>query len=76
MQFYNKIMLYFWIAAGFVILIGVTIMGFMDGFEIWMYYYLFAGLCFLMFFVRRWMMKRYEKHLKWLEEQNEKEAQQ
>lgn len=76
MQFYNKIMLYFWLAAGFVILIGVTIMGFMDGFEIWTYYYLFAGLCFLMFFVRRWMMKRYEKHLKWLEEQNEKEAHQ
>jgi hypothetical protein len=27
-----------------------------------------------MFFVRRWMMKRYEKHLKWLEEQKEKEG--
>jgi Na+/melibiose symporter-like transporter len=70
MGLYNKIMLYFWLVAGILIFIVVTVMGFKEGFKIWNYYYLFSGLAILMFIVRRWMMKRMEKHLKYLSEQN------
>jgi len=63
-------MLYFWLVAGILIFIVVTVMGFKEGFKIWNYYYLFSGLAILMFIVRRWMMKRMEKHLKYLSEQN------
>jgi hypothetical protein len=50
-------------------------MGFTEksGFKIWAYYYLFSGLSFLMYFVRRWMMKRMEKHLKYMAEKEASE---
>lgn len=73
MQTYNKIMLYFWLFVGIAIFIAVTYMGFMYGFKLWGYYYILSGLALLMFFMRRFMMRRYEKHMKWLEEQNQKE---
>lgn len=69
MQLYNKIMLYFWLFAGFLSLIGITIMAFIEGFELWMYYYIIPIICFFMYFVRKWMMGRMEKHLQFLEEQ-------
>jgi hypothetical protein len=73
MQAYNKIMLYFWLFAAVLIFIVVTFMGFKQGFELWAYYYMFSGLALLMFIVRRWMMKRMEKHMQFLESQKEKE---
>lgn len=66
---YNKIMLYFWFVVSIVIFITVTYMGFMYGFKLWGYYYIFAGLALLMFFARRYMMRRMEKHMEWLENQ-------
>jgi hypothetical protein len=50
-------------------------MGFTEksGFKIWAYYYLFSGLAILMFIVRRWMMKRMERHLKYMAEKEAKE---
>jgi hypothetical protein len=74
MQLYNKIMLYFWLFAGILIFLVVTYMGFTEksGFKIWAYYYLFSALAILMFVVRRWMLKRMEKHLKWMEEEKAK----
>lgn len=68
MQFYNKIMLWFWLLIGFLTLIVVTVMGFKHGFGVWAFYYIFVLIAFGMYFFRRWMMKRMEKHMKWLEE--------
>jgi SNF family Na+-dependent transporter len=69
MEFYNKIMLYFWLSM-FVLITGVvTFMGVQYGFERWYFYYVFALLALLMFVVRRWMMRRMKKHLEFLEEQ-------
>ena len=73
MRFYNKIMLYFWLVAGILIFIVVTVMGFKEGFKIWNYYYLFSGLAILMFIVRRWMMKRMYRHLNEMAQQKEAE---
>lgn len=70
MNAYNKIMLYFWLVVGSFITIAITYLGFTAGFEKWAFYYLFAGLAFFMYFMRRWMMKRMERHLKFLEEQS------
>lgn len=70
MQLYNKIMLFFWLFIGILIFVIVTYMGFTEksGFKIWSYYYLFSGLALLMFVVRRWMLKRMDKHLKFMAE--------
>lgn len=69
MKTYNNIMLYFWLAASIVLFIVVTYMGITEGFRKWAFYYVFAGLAFLAFITRRWMLKRMEKHMKYLEEQ-------
>jgi hypothetical protein len=66
-------MLYFWLFVGIAIILGVTYMGFMYGFELWGYYYILGVMAILMFFLRRFMMRRYEKHMQWLEEQKKNE---
>ncbi|MDG1427903.1 MAG: hypothetical protein P8H56_11550 [Crocinitomicaceae bacterium] len=73
MQSYNKIMLYFWLFAGFFIAIGITYMGITEGFSKWMTSYVFALLCFIMFFMRRYMMRRMAKHVAFLEEKKKAE---
>jgi hypothetical protein len=73
MQLYNKIMLYFWLFAAILIFLVVTFKGFQEDFKIWGYYYTFSGLALLMFFARRFMMRRMIKHLKYMEEQEAKE---
>lgn len=62
MQTYNKIMLYFWLAAAILIFAVVTVMGFKDGFEVWAFYYIFSGVATMAFLSRRWMMKRMERN--------------
>lgn len=69
MNTYNKIMIYFWLVTAIVIFVATTYMGFMYGFKIWAYYYIFAGLALLMFFARRYMVRRMERHMEWLENQ-------
>jgi len=49
--------------------IVVTYMAISEGFRKWAFYYVFAGIALLMFIVRKWMIKRMEKHMKYLEEQ-------
>lgn len=73
MNFYNKIMLYFWLAAAILIFIVITYLSITEGFKKWSFYYVFAFLAFLAFITRKWMMKRMEKHLQFLEEQNKAE---
>lgn len=58
--------------AAFLFIV-VTYMAITEGFRKWAFYYVFAGIALLMFIVRRWMIKRMEKHLKYLEEQNQQE---
>jgi len=67
-------MLYFWLAAAVLIFAVVTVMGFRDGFDVWAYYYLFAGLAAAAYLSRRWMMKRFERNHKefYGEKDNEK----
>lgn len=67
MQFYNKIMLYFWLSVSVLLFLAITYMGITEGFKKWAFYYVFAGLALLAFITRRWMMKRMEKHQQYLE---------
>ena len=67
-------MLYFWLIAGTIITIGVTLKMFQEGLPEgwlrWRFSYLFAVLCFLMYFIRRFMMRRMDNHLEYLANKN------
>lgn len=76
MNGYNKFMEWFWLGVGLLILIGVTVMGFLEGFNRWYFYYILAFMALATYFMRRWMRKRMEKHLRWMEEQKKLEEQQ
>jgi cell division protein FtsW (lipid II flippase) len=69
MNFYNKVMLYFWLAAAVIIFIITSYMSYSEGIKKWGFYYIFVASALLMFLVKRWMMKRMAKHLNYLEEQ-------
>lgn len=69
MNFYNKVMLYFWLAAAILIFIITSYMSYSEGIKKWGFYYIFVVSALLMFLVKRWMMKRMAKHLNYLEEQ-------
>jgi hypothetical protein len=69
MQLYNKIMLYFWLATGIVSLVIVSFNCLTIGFDKWGFYFSMPIVAFLMYFFKRWMMKRMEKHIKFLESQ-------
>jgi len=45
-------------------------MSYTDGIKKWWPYYVFVLTSLGMFFFKKWMMKRMEKHLKYLEEKN------
>lgn len=72
MERYNQIMLYFWLFVGVFALVAVTYFGIIEGFDKWAYYYIFPGLAILMFLMRRYMMKRMQKHLEYLQELEKK----
>jgi uncharacterized membrane protein YcaP (DUF421 family) len=63
-------MLNFWLVIAIVMTLFITYKSFTEGVEKWRGYYVFVVLAFLMFFVRKWMMKRMEKHLKYLQDKN------
>ena len=77
MNLYNKIMLYFWLIAGTIITVGVTLKmfgeGLPNGWLKWRFYYLFAVLCFVMYFLRKLMIRRMEKHMVFLENKAKEE---
>ena len=66
-------MLYFWLATSIFLFIAITYLGFTEGFKKWAPYYVVAFLAFMMYFMRKWMMKRAERHMKFLEEQHKAE---
>lgn len=76
MKGYNRVMEIFWLSIGMLIIIIVTVMGFMYGFDRWWQSYIFAILALGSYLLRRYMRKRMEKHMGFLqnEEQNEKQG--
>jgi flagellar biosynthesis protein FliQ len=62
-------MLYFWLVVGIVSLIVVSFNCITVGVDKWGLYFSMPLIAFLMFFFKRWMMKRMEKHMKFLESQ-------
>ncbi len=73
MQLYNKIMSYFWLAAGCVLLVVITYLSMTQGIKKWGFYYFFVVSAFGMYFFKKWMMKRMEKHIAYLQEQQAKQ---
>jgi hypothetical protein len=69
MNKYNKVMLFMWLLVSIGSLITVTVMGIIEGFERWYSYYVITFISFFMYIIRRWMMKRMEKHLEYLKSQ-------
>ena len=66
MNKYNKFMLYLWLVVSIGSALIVTFKGITEGFERWYSYYVISGISFFMYFIRRWMMKRMEKHMEYL----------
>ena len=66
MNKYNKIMLYLWLTVAIASAIIITFKGISEGFERWYSYYIISAISFFMYIVRRWMIKRMEKHLEYL----------
>lgn len=73
MNSYNKFMLKLWLIASIVLPIVITYLVIKDGFDKWGAYYVLAGFTFIIYLLRRFMMKRMEKHLQFLNEKNEAE---
>jgi quinol-cytochrome oxidoreductase complex cytochrome b subunit len=69
MEFYNRIMTYVWLIAGIAIFIVSTYMSITDDIKKWGFYYIFSLVAFMMFFMKRWMVKRMQKHIQYLEDQ-------
>jgi hypothetical protein len=67
MEYYNRIMTYVWLIAGISIFIFTTIMCVKEDYRKWIFYYLMSAISFLMYFLKRWMVKRMQKHLDFLE---------
>ncbi len=74
MRLYNKIMLYFWLLMASFIFIFITIMCFKEGFNRWAFYYVFSGIALMMFLMKKWMVKRMEKHMAFLEQQSQSQG--
>ena len=70
MNKYNQLMLKFWLVVSIVLPLVITYFVITDGFKKWGQYYVLAIFTFLMYIVRRWMMKRMQKHLEFLDDQS------
>jgi hypothetical protein len=66
MNTYNKFMLYFWLTLSIISFSIVTFKVFTEGFERWIFYFVFPAISLLMFFVRRWMIRRMQQHVEFL----------
>lgn len=73
MNSYNKFMLKLWLVASIALPIVITYLVIRDGFDKWGAYYILAVFTFVIYLLRRFMMKRMEKHLQFLQEKKEAE---
>jgi hypothetical protein len=74
MEIYNRIMTYVWLVAGVAVFLITTFMSLTDDIRKWGFYYVFALIAFGMFFMKRWMVKRMQKHIAYMEEQKAKKS--
>lgn len=68
----NNVMKIFWLSMTVVTLLIVVIMGFMDGWDRWVYYLVFPGIAFLMYLFRRFAGNRVANSIE--KEQNERKG--
>jgi len=68
-------MSYFWLAIALGSFGIVTFNGFTMGFGRWASYYVFTAVAVGMFFMKKWMMKRMEKHEAYLKDEAQKKNQ-
>ena len=68
MKMYNQIMSYFWLFSAIIIFLIVTYMSIIEGFNKWAYYYIFVFTTLAVYFFKKWMMKRMERHNEFLKE--------
>lgn len=61
-------MLNLWLGIAIVLIVYVTYMGITEGFSRWAFMYVFAGVSLVAYLFRRFMSKRVEAHMKYLEE--------
>ena len=66
-------MLKLWLVASIALPIVITYLVIKDDFQKWGAYYILAAFTFLIYLLRRFMMKRMEKHLQFLKEKSESE---
>jgi len=74
MKTYNKLMLNFWLFMSIFLFVIITYKGINEGFRNWSFYYVLSIIAFLMYIIRKWMMKRMEKHQKFLSDQRNKKT--
>jgi hypothetical protein len=63
-------MSYFWLFSAITIFLIVTYMSIIEGFNKWAYYYIFVFTTLVVYFFKKWMMKRMERHNEFLQEKN------
>jgi len=68
-------MLKFWLFTAIILVIFISYKSYTEGLDKWGFYYIFAGLAIIMYVMRRFMMNRMEKHLKYLEKQENSSTQ-
>lgn len=72
MEFYNKIMSFFWLLLAIGSAAVITYFGFTDGFNRWTYYYAVPVVAIIMYFFKKWMVKRMQRHMEYLNEKDKK----
>lgn len=72
MELYNKILIKVWLFIAIAVFGITTYMCIADDYRQWMYYYVIVLIALLMYFMKRWMIKRMNKHLEEMNERNAK----
>ena len=57
----NRMLMIFWFALAIITTIMVIVMGFIDGFNKWAFYFLVPVICLILAVVRRFMWKKLQK---------------
>lgn len=61
----------FWLVFSILVTIYISYKGFTEDFSKWVGYYFIPAMALAVWAVRRWMMKRMEKHQEFLRQQQE-----
>lgn len=69
---YNIISGYLWLAIAGLSFLAVCYKIFTEGAETWAAYFIVPAMALIMYFTKKWMMKRMQNHLREMQEQKEK----